>query len=62
MPSFNVTLLFMNVGVSSMIAEPDMGATKSSGLRHLRSMTSHISSMLRVGDAEGELMARVWDW
>ncbi len=62
MPSLNTTLRLMNVGVSSMTSEPDIGATKSSGLRHLSCITSHTWARERVGlPAEG-LMGRVWDW
>lgn len=61
-PSLNTTLRFMNVGVSSKTSELDMGATKSSGLRHLRCITSHTSARVRVGVVPDGLMGRVWDW
>ena len=62
MPSLNVTLLFMNVSVSSSTSEPFIGATKSSGLRHFTIMTSHISARVSTGETFGGLMGRVWDW
>lgn len=62
MPSLNVTLRFMKVSVSSSTVELDMGATKSSGLWHLSSMTSHTSARERVGEEPEGLTGRVWDW
>ncbi len=62
MPSLNVTLRFMNVSVSSSTLESDMGATKSSGLRHLSIITSHTSARLRAGEEPEGLMGSVWDW
>ena len=58
-PSLNVTLLFMNVELSSSTFEPDIGAMKSSGLRHLSIMTSQTSSMVRRGEAFGGLIGQV---
>ena len=61
-PGSKVTLLFMNVSVSSSTSEADIGATKSSGLRHLRIMTSHSSVRERVGELSAGLTGMVWDW
>lgn len=62
MPSLNVTVLFMKLSVSSRTSQADIGATKSSGLRHLTCMTSQHSARVRMGDALGGLMGQVWDW
>ncbi len=62
MPSLSTMRRFINVGVSSRTVELAMGATKSSGLRHLRCITSQNSARERVGVLEGGLMGMVWDW
>lgn len=56
MPSLNVTVLFMKLSVSSRTSQADMGATKSSGLRHLICITSQNSARVRTGEALGGLM------
>ncbi len=62
MPSLSTMRRFIKVGVSSRTVELAMGATKSSGLRHLRCITSQTSARERAGALEGGLMGRVWDW
>lgn len=59
MPSLKTISRFMKVGVSSMTVELAMGATKSSGLRHLSCITSHTWARVRVGWLFGGLMGRV---
>lgn len=55
-PSLNVTILFMVLSVSSRTSQAAMGATKSSGLRHLTSITSQTSARVRMWEALGGLM------
>lgn len=62
MPSWNVTVLFMMLSVSSSTSQAVMGATKSSGLRHLICITSQTSARVRTGEALAGLMGQVWDW
>ena len=62
MPSLNVTALFMKLSVSSRTSQAEIGAMKSSGLRHLTCMTSQNSAGVRMGDALGGLTRQVWDW
>ena len=54
-----VTLLLINVSVSSNTSEPDIGARKSSGFRHLSNNASQIWERLRTGSAPGGLKGNV---
>ncbi len=55
MPSRKVTALFMKRSFSSMTSQADMGATKSSGLRHLICMASQSSVSVSREEALGGL-------
>ena len=62
MPSLKKTFRFMNVGVSSNTSQLDIGATKSSGERHLTNIADQSFSIERMGVEPGGLMGMVWDW
>ena len=62
MPALNSTIRVMEVGVEDSTVQEDMGAIKSSGWRHLSSMTVQSWAWVSGGETPGGFTGKVCDW